>query len=71
MKISKCLRHSTQRATPDSSNGWWMDAELKMRVHCAALAHQNDFDVCWARGNVSEVIFAPLVSNQPLHLVLA
>ena len=28
----------------------------------AALAHQNDFDVCWARGSVSELLFAPLVS---------
>ena len=46
-----------------------MDTELKMHVHCAALAHQNDFDVCWARGNVSEVIFAPLVS--PLALLHA
>ena len=29
----------------------------------AALAHQNDFDVCWARGSVSELLFAPLVSH--------
>ena len=27
----------------------------------AALAHQNDFDVCWCKGSVSEVIFLPLV----------
>lgn len=33
-----------------------------MSVH-AALAHQNDFDVCWARGSVSELLFAPLVSH--------
>ncbi|EIE25692.1 FAD/NAD(P)-binding domain-containing protein [Coccomyxa subellipsoidea C-169] len=25
------------------------------------LAHQNDFDVCWAKGSVSELIFDPLV----------
>ena len=42
---------------------------------CAALAHQNDFDVCWARGSVSELLFAPLVSYcslsaQPLPLLL-
>ena len=35
-----------------------------MSVH-AALAHQNDFDVCWARGSVSELLFAPLVSYSP------
>ena len=27
----------------------------------AALAHQNDFDVCWAKGSVAELIFTPLV----------
>ena len=27
----------------------------------AALAHQNDFDVCWCKGSVSERIFLPLV----------
>ncbi|CAL5218947.1 g699 [Coccomyxa viridis] len=27
------------------------------------LAHQNDFDVCWARGSVSELLFAPLVEH--------
>ena len=42
-----------------------------MHIPCAALAHQNDFDVCWARGNVSEVIFAPLVSYPALLHVLA
>ena len=47
-----------------------MDTEIKTYVHCAALAHQNDFDVCWARGNVSEVIFAPLVSILALLHVL-
>ncbi|DBA70993.1 hypothetical protein WJX79_001029 [Trebouxia sp. C0005] len=26
-----------------------------------ALAHQNDFDVCWCKGSVSERIFLPLV----------
>ncbi|CAL8469873.1 g9415 [Coccomyxa elongata] len=25
------------------------------------LAHQNDFDVCWAKGSVSELLFDPLV----------
>ena len=28
---------------------------------CAALAHQNDFDVCWTKGSVAELIFTPLV----------
>lgn len=27
----------------------------------AALAHQADFDVCWCKGSVSELIFKPLV----------
>ena len=26
-----------------------------------ALAHQYDFDVCWCRGSVSELIFGPLI----------
>jgi uncharacterized protein with NAD-binding domain and iron-sulfur cluster len=28
-----------------------------------ALAHQNDFDVCWCRGSISERIFAPLIAR--------
>ncbi|KAI7840340.1 hypothetical protein COHA_006122 [Chlorella ohadii] len=28
-----------------------------------ALAHQADFDVCWARGSVSELIFEPLIEH--------
>lgn len=27
----------------------------------AALAHQADFDVCWCKGSVNELIFKPLV----------
>ena len=33
---------------------------------CAALAHQNDFDVCWTKGSVAELIFTPLVWS--LHM---
>ncbi|GLI65776.1 hypothetical protein VaNZ11_009387 [Volvox africanus] len=28
-----------------------------------ALAHQNDFDVCWPRGSTAELIFQPLVEK--------
>lgn len=28
-----------------------------------ALAHQNDFDVCWPRGSIAELIFKPLVER--------
>ena len=28
-----------------------------------ALAHQNDFDVCWCKGSVAERIFEPLVQR--------
>ncbi|KXZ45031.1 hypothetical protein GPECTOR_59g639 [Gonium pectorale] len=28
-----------------------------------ALAHQNDFDVCWPRGSIAELIFAPMVER--------
>ncbi|GIL93344.1 hypothetical protein Vretifemale_20752 [Volvox reticuliferus] len=28
-----------------------------------ALAHQNDFDVCWPRGSIAELIFQPLVEK--------
>lgn len=28
-----------------------------------ALAHQSDFDVCWAKGSISETIFAPLIAK--------
>ncbi|GFR52690.1 hypothetical protein Agub_g15316 [Astrephomene gubernaculifera] len=28
-----------------------------------ALAHQNDFDVCWPRGSVAELVFMPLVER--------
>ena len=31
----------------------------------AALAHQNDFDVCWCKGSVSERLFLPLVALIP------
>lgn len=27
------------------------------------LAHQPDFDVCWARGSVAEKIFEPLIAS--------
>lgn len=37
-------------------------AERRLCGLRAALAHQNDFDVCWAKGSVSELIFDPLVS---------
>lgn len=30
---------------------------------CAALAHQQDFDVCWCRGSVAETIFQPLIAS--------
>lgn len=34
------------------------------RTHLtAALAHQNDFDVCWPRGSIAETIFTPLVGR--------
>lgn len=36
---------------------------------CAALAHQNDFDVCWTKGSVAELIFTPLVRS--LHICTA
>ena len=29
----------------------------------AALAHQQDFDVCWCRGSVAETIFQPLIAS--------
>ncbi len=28
-----------------------------------ALAHQNDFDVCWPKGSIAELIFTPLVER--------
>ncbi|KAG2497258.1 hypothetical protein HYH03_004842 [Edaphochlamys debaryana] len=28
-----------------------------------ALAHQNDFDVCWPKGSIAETIFTPLVER--------
>ncbi|KAI3436402.1 hypothetical protein D9Q98_005819 [Chlorella vulgaris] len=28
-----------------------------------ALAHQSDFDVCWCKGSVSELIFEPLIES--------
>jgi len=28
-----------------------------------ALAHQNDFDVCWPRGSIAETIFTPMVDR--------
>lgn len=28
-----------------------------------ALAHQSDFDVCWCKGSVSELIFEPLIAK--------
>jgi hypothetical protein len=32
--------------------------------HCrAALQHQNNFDVCWCRGSVAELLFAPLIER--------
>lgn len=27
------------------------------------LAHQADFDVCWAKGSVAEKIFEPLIAS--------
>ena len=29
----------------------------------AALAHQNDFDVCWCKGSVADCIFQPLIQR--------
>lgn len=30
---------------------------------CAALQHQNSFDVCWCKGSVAELLFAPLIDR--------
>lgn len=30
---------------------------------CAALQHQNNFDVCWCKGSVAERIFKPLIER--------
>jgi hypothetical protein len=35
----------------------------KFRFLFAALAHQQDFDVCWCRGSVAETIFQPLIAS--------
>lgn len=36
-------------------------------VCLAALAHQADFDVCWCKGSVAELLFAPLVARIQSH----
>ena len=33
------------------------------RGACAALQHQNNFDVCWCKGSVAELLFAPLIER--------
>ena len=39
-----------------------------MGSRSAALAHQNNFDIAWCRGSVSELLFAPV--RAPMHTVL-
>ena len=33
---------------------------VDLRSCSAALAHQNNFDIAWCRGSVSELLFAPV-----------
>jgi len=58
-----CLPATCPRAHDPESGNILNGPELDCMSAHAALAHQNDFDVCWARGSVSEVLFAPLVSH--------
>ncbi|KAF8066234.1 pds [Scenedesmus sp. PABB004] len=42
------------------------DVSAAVMLECLyfyALAHQNDFDVCWPRGSVAETIFTPMVQR--------
>lgn len=38
-------------------------ASMLETMYFYALAHQNDFDICWCKGSVSERIFNPLVQK--------
>ena len=38
-------------------------ASMMETMYFYALAHQNDFDICWCKGSVTERIFAPLVDR--------
>lgn len=58
-----CLPATCPRAHDPESGNIENGPELDGMSAHAALAHQNDFDVCWARGSVSELLFAPLVSH--------
>lgn len=38
-------------------------ASMLETLYFYALAHQNDFDVCWPRGSIAETIFTPMVDR--------
>ena len=38
-------------------------ASMLETMYFYALAHQNDFDICWCKGSVAELIFNPLVQK--------
>ncbi|WIA34177.1 hypothetical protein OEZ86_012535 [Tetradesmus obliquus] len=38
-------------------------ASMLETLYFYALAHQNDFDVCWPRGSIAETIFTPMVER--------
>eukprot|EP00879_Flechtneria_rotunda_P028371 GHRR01030475.1.p1 GENE.GHRR01030475.1~~GHRR01030475.1.p1 ORF type:complete len:457 (+),score=95.91 GHRR01030475.1:1370-2740(+) len=38
-------------------------AAMLETLYFYALAHQNDFDVCWPRGSIAETIFTPMVKR--------
>eukprot|EP00878_Enallax_costatus_P019916 GHUV01021029.1.p1 GENE.GHUV01021029.1~~GHUV01021029.1.p1 ORF type:complete len:497 (+),score=100.84 GHUV01021029.1:173-1663(+) len=38
-------------------------AAMLETLYFYALAHQNDFDVCWPRGSIAETIFTPMVNR--------
>eukprot|EP00210_Caulerpa_lentillifera_P001559 g1497.t1 len=38
-------------------------ASMLETMYFYALAHQNDFDICWCRGSVAEKLFTPLVQR--------
>ncbi|KAG1676363.1 hypothetical protein FOA52_001158 [Chlamydomonas sp. UWO 241] len=38
-------------------------ASMLETLYFYALAHQNDFDVCWCKGSIAERIFQPLISR--------
>jgi hypothetical protein len=38
-------------------------ASMLETLYFYALAHQNDFDVCWPRGSIAETIFTPMVNR--------